>query len=114
VAPPEASVVGKNITIIERFCRGLSLCSRRQHFSRNGVEYIVFCFEQQMDAGYFQKYFGGEFMPPETRPRRYPKQRRPLGMLVVASFHDCGTAYASGCSSLESHESLSTHRRCHV
>lgn len=76
VALPETAVVGKNITIIERFCRGLTLCSRRQHFRRDGVEYIVFCFEQQMDAGYFQTYFGGEPMTPETRPPRYPKVPR--------------------------------------
>jgi len=76
VALPEAAVVGKNITIIERFCRGLTLCSRRQHFRRDGVEYIVFCFEQQLDAGYFQTYFGGESVTPKTRPPRYPKVPR--------------------------------------
>ena len=74
VALPEAAVVGKNITIIERFCRGLTLCSRRQHFTRDGVEHIVFCFENQLDAGYFQTYFGGESMTPATRSPRYLKK----------------------------------------
>lgn len=78
VALPETSVVGKHITIMERFCHGLNLCPRRQHFRRDDIEYIVFCFQTELDAGYFRTYFGGEPMTPSTRPPRYPKlPRRP-------------------------------------
>jgi hypothetical protein len=79
VALTEASVVGKNATIMERFCHGLGLCPRRQHFRRDNVEHTVFCFEKERDADYFRTYFGGEPMTPETRPPRYPKvPRRPI------------------------------------
>jgi hypothetical protein len=67
---------GRNTVIIQRFCNGLSLCPRRQHYRKDGVEHLVFCFATKHDAEFFHVYFGGELMTPETRPPRYPKVPR--------------------------------------
>lgn len=98
VALPEPSVVGKNITIIERFCHGLNLCSRRQHFRRDGVEYIVFCFKEQLDADYFRTYFLGE--PPRDASAKISEAAKALGR--QRWFHDVAGAgadsiHASAC-----------------
>jgi hypothetical protein len=36
-------VRGKNCIIIERFCRGLSVCPRKQNYWRDRQEYIAYC-----------------------------------------------------------------------
>lgn len=59
-----------------RFCQGMSLCPRRQHYRKDDCEYVVFCFAEQRDAEYFQMHFGGELMTAKTRPPRYPKVPR--------------------------------------
>lgn len=79
VALPVEAVIGKNVTIIDRFCRGLSICPRHHTFQRNGKEYVVYCFAAEGDADYFRIYFGGEPMTPETRPPKYPKVPRRTG-----------------------------------
>lgn len=76
VALPAEAVIGKNVTIIERFCRGLSICPRTHSFRRDRREYFVYCFATAGDADYFRTYFGGDPMTPETRPPPFPKVHR--------------------------------------
>ena len=77
IALPVEAVLGKNKTIIDRFCRGLSVCPRQHTYWQHDKEFLVYCFAELLDAHYFQTYFGGELMTPETRPkhvgRRVPK-----------------------------------------
>ena len=78
VALPAEGLVGtKTITIIDRFCKGLSICPRHHTYWQHDKEFIVYCFAEKLDADYFRTYFGGEPMTPETRPkhvgRRVPK-----------------------------------------
>jgi hypothetical protein len=75
VALPADSVVGKNVTIIDRFCRGLSVCARHHRYWHHDTEFIVYCFAEQGDALYFQTYFGGELMTPQTRPKHLGPRR---------------------------------------
>ena len=69
-------VCGRQYTILDRFCRGLSICPRHQGFRRDGREFIVYCFKELSDAELFAMPFDGEMMTPETRPPRYPKAPR--------------------------------------
>ncbi len=64
LALPVEVATGKNYTILDRFCRGLSVCPRQQHYWRDGVEHIAYCFRERSDAEYVQMYFGGEFVDP--------------------------------------------------
>lgn len=65
LALPVAVATGKTYTILDRFCRGLSVCPRQQHYWRDGVEHIAYCFRERSDAEYVQVYFGGEFVDPD-------------------------------------------------
>lgn len=76
VALRAEAVRGRTCTIIDRFCRGLSICSRHQYYRKDDREFIVYCFAEQRDAEYFQMHFGGELMTAATRPPRYPKVPR--------------------------------------
>lgn len=77
VALPAEAMIGKNVMIIDRFCRGLSICPRHHNFRlADGKEYFVYCFATLGDADYFRIYFGGEPMTPETRPSPFPKVPR--------------------------------------
>ena len=69
-------VWGRQYMILHRFCNGLSVCPRHQSFRRDDQEFIVYCFKELSDAQLFQMHFDGEYMTPETRPPRYPKQPR--------------------------------------
>jgi hypothetical protein len=62
-------VQGRNCTIIDRFNRGLSICTRQQRFHCDGVEYLAYCFAEPLDAQYFQTLFGGEIVDPKDRPK---------------------------------------------
>ncbi|NJO33010.1 MAG: hypothetical protein HC869_07520 [Rhodospirillales bacterium] len=75
VAVAAEFVNGKNKTIIDRFCRGLSVCPRRHTFQRDRKEYLVYCFADPGDADYFRTYFGGEPMTPETRPKEVGRRQ---------------------------------------
>jgi hypothetical protein len=35
---------GKNCIIVQRFCRGLSVCSCNRKYWREGKEYLAYCF----------------------------------------------------------------------
>ena len=76
VALPEEAVQGRNFIIIDRFCRGLSVCPRRQGYRKDDTDYTVFCFSERHDAEFFQMHFDGKLMTPETRPPRWPKAAR--------------------------------------
>jgi hypothetical protein len=62
-------VRGHNHTIIDRFCRGLSVCPRHHYYERNGERYVVYCFADRAEAEFFQMQFDGTLMDPTTRPR---------------------------------------------
>ena len=64
IALPAEFVRGKNCIIVERFCRGLSVCQRKQNYWRDRKEYIAYCFSERCDAEYVQMHFGGEFVDP--------------------------------------------------
>jgi hypothetical protein len=66
VALPVEFVTGRNYTIIHRFCRGLSVCPRNQHYWRDGVEHRAYCFSERLDAEYLQMHFAGEFVDPNN------------------------------------------------
>ena len=66
LALPVEVATGKAYTILDRFCRGLSVCPRQQHYWRDGVEHIAYCFRERSDAEYVQVYFGGEFVDPSA------------------------------------------------
>jgi hypothetical protein len=71
---------GRNSTIIDRFCRGLSLCPRHHSYERNGERYVVYCFADRMEAEFFQMHFDGTPMDPTTGPRRTDnRQSAPSG-----------------------------------
>ena len=57
---------GKNCIIVERFCRGLSVCSRNRKYWRDRKEYIAYCFTERGDAEFVQIHFGGEFVDPKN------------------------------------------------
>jgi hypothetical protein len=57
---------GKNCIIMQRFCRGLSVCSRNRKYWREGKEYIAYCFTEHRDAEFVQMQFGGEFVNPNN------------------------------------------------
>lgn len=57
-------VAGKNCIVIDRFCRGLSVCSRTRNYWRDRKEYIAYCFAERSDAEYLQMHLGGEFVDP--------------------------------------------------
>jgi hypothetical protein len=57
---------GKNCIIVQRFCRGLSVCSRNRKYWREGKEYIAYCFASHGDAEFVQMHFGGEFVDPRN------------------------------------------------
>ncbi len=65
--------VGRQYMILHRFCNGLSVCPRHQHYRKDDIEFVVYCFKELSDAQLFQMHFGGEMMTAETRPPRYPK-----------------------------------------
>jgi hypothetical protein len=43
IALPVEAVLGKNKTIIDRFCRGLSVCPRRHSYWQHDKEFLVYC-----------------------------------------------------------------------
>jgi hypothetical protein len=57
---------GKNCIIVERSCRGLSVCARKQNYWRDGKEYVAYCFAERGDAEFVQMHFGGEFVDPSN------------------------------------------------
>ena len=59
-------VAGKNCVIIDSFCRGLSVCSRKRNYWRTRKEYIAYCFASRNDAEFVQIHFGGEFVDPRN------------------------------------------------
>ena len=69
IALPIGAAGGRNTVIIQRFCRGLSICPRHHSYRVDGQEFIVHCFATRQDAEYFQTYFGGELVDPKQRPR---------------------------------------------
>jgi hypothetical protein len=73
VALPAEFVRGRQYMILHRFCRGLSLCPRRQHYRKDGRDFVVYCFQTLSDAQLFQMHFDGELMTPQTRPPRFPR-----------------------------------------
>jgi len=76
VALPAEKVIGKNATIISRFCNGLSFCPRHHAYRlEDGREFFVYCFADYGDAVFFHIHFGGEMMTPETRPPRSQRCR---------------------------------------
>ena len=56
----------KNCIIVQRFCRGLSVCSRNRKYWRDGKEHIAYCFASRSDAEFVQMHFGGEFVDPRN------------------------------------------------
>jgi hypothetical protein len=50
VAVSAQFIRGRNHTIIDRFCRGLSVCPRHHYYERNGECYVVYCFAERMEA----------------------------------------------------------------
>lgn len=70
-------VCGRQYTILERFCNGLSVCPRHQSYRKDRQDFIVYCFKELSDAQLFQMHFDGELMTAETRPPKYPKVRKP-------------------------------------
>jgi hypothetical protein len=76
VALPAEVIRGRNYTIIDRFCRGLSVCQRHQRYRLENEEFIVYCFGEERDAEFFHMHFGGDRMTPETRPNWPPGRRR--------------------------------------
>jgi hypothetical protein len=66
IALPAEFVRGKNCIIVERFCRGPSVCQRKQNYWRDRQEYIAYCFSERCDAEYVQMHFGGEFVDPNN------------------------------------------------
>jgi hypothetical protein len=67
LALPVELATGKNYTILDRFCRGLSVCPA--DYRRDGVEHIAYCFRERSDAEYVQVYFGGESVDPNDLGR---------------------------------------------
>jgi hypothetical protein len=57
---------GKYCIIVERFCRGLSVCPRHRNYWRDPKEYIAYCFATRADAEFVQMHFGGEFVDPNN------------------------------------------------
>ena len=43
-------VQGRQHMILHRFCNGLSLCPRRQHYRKGDTEFIVYCFKERSDG----------------------------------------------------------------
>jgi len=66
LALPAEFLRGKNCIIVERFCRGLSVCSRNRKYWRDGKEYVAYCFADRSDAEFVQMHFGGEFVDPDN------------------------------------------------
>lgn len=66
LALPTEFVTGKNTIILQRFCRGLSVCPRHQRYWRDGVEHIAYCFKDRLEAQYLQVHFGGELVDPNN------------------------------------------------
>jgi hypothetical protein len=56
----------KNCIIVERLCRGLSVCSRNRKYWRERKEYVAYCFAERGDAEFVQMHFGGEFVDPRN------------------------------------------------
>jgi hypothetical protein len=75
VALSAGVIRSRNNAIIDRFCRGLSLCPRHHDYERNGERYVVYCFADRMEAEFFQKRFDGTLMDPTTRSR-WPDHRQ--------------------------------------
>jgi hypothetical protein len=69
VALPADAVSGRNTTIIQRFCRGLSVCPRHRRYGDGENERIAYCFVERLDAEFFQMHFGGEFIEPSGRTK---------------------------------------------
>jgi hypothetical protein len=57
---------GKNCIIVQRFCRGLSVCSCNRRYWRDRKEYVAYCFSTRADAEFVQMHFGGEFIDPNN------------------------------------------------
>jgi hypothetical protein len=57
---------GKNRIIVQRFCNGLSVCSRNRKYWRDREEYVAYCFADRSDAEFVQMHFGGEFVDPNN------------------------------------------------
>ena len=74
VALSHEKLRGQDFTIVQDFCRDLSLCSRGHSFRRDDLDFVVFCFGERADSELFQARFGGEFVDPKTRPK-WPGQR---------------------------------------
>jgi hypothetical protein len=50
--------------------RGLTISPLGHRFLRDGQWWLVICFGSEGDARTFMDKFGGEYMTPQTRPRR--------------------------------------------
>lgn len=74
VALPAEVIRGRNYTIIDRFCRGLSVCTRHHSYRQDNEEFVVYCFAEERDAEFFHTHFGGERMTPDTRPPKWPRR----------------------------------------
>jgi hypothetical protein len=57
---------GRNCIIVDRFCRGLSVCARHRIYWRDRKEYVAYCFATRADAEFVQMHFGGEFIDPRN------------------------------------------------
>ncbi len=63
VAIEATAIRGSGGEVIDRFCVGLSRCPRHHRYfvhNPSGAcsEYIVYCFKEQQDAGYFAHHIG--------------------------------------------------------
>jgi len=52
--------------VVQRFCRGLSVCSQNRKYWRDGKEHIAYCFTTRAEAEFVQMHFCGEFVDPKT------------------------------------------------
>src|SRR5712671_1666006 len=69
VALPADQVAGKNYSITQNLCRGLSLCPRGHTVRRDNITYTVFCFADPAHADLFRERFNGERFDPQDRGR---------------------------------------------
>jgi hypothetical protein len=66
VALPAKAVLGtKGSMAIYGLAKTLSKAPRPCHLSRDGAEFVVFCFARREDAQEFVRRFGGELLAPQ-------------------------------------------------
>jgi len=46
-------IQGRQYMILHRFCNGLSVCPRHQHYRKDDREYVLYCFKEKSDAQLF-------------------------------------------------------------